>query len=132
MAETTDQLRQEIAETRADLGERLDELATRAEQVGDVRHHVRERPWSSLAVAVALGFVLGRRRRRPEAGTATPNGAGEENGRRHFGDWLAGEIDLLATAAGMTAFGLLRDAIREETPTMASYIDRVVDEHRRR
>jgi len=132
MAETTEQLRQDIAETRADLGERIDELAARAEQVVDVRHRVRERPWSSLAVAVALGFVLGHRRRRPETGTPTANGATEANGHRRFGDWLAGEMDLLATAAGMTVLGLLRDTIREETPTMATYLDRVVDEHRRR
>ncbi len=129
MAETTEELRQEIAETRAELGERIDQFTARAEQVIDVRHHVRRRPWSSLALAATLGFVLGRsERRRNGAPPAVP----EADGHGRFGTWLTEEFDLLATAAGMTAIGFLRNAIQREAPSLASYLGKVVDEHRHR
>lgn len=60
MTQKTAQLRQDLADTRERMSSDIDELRNRAKQRLDVRHVVREYPWSALGVAVALGAFIGR------------------------------------------------------------------------
>jgi hypothetical protein len=111
MAEASERIRQLIGETRADLGERIEILASRAEQAVSLRHHVSVHPWVTVAVAVATGLVVGRldaSRRR-----GVPRG-GAEGPPRAAGPWLGAGLEVLKTSAVVTLSGLLRDLIHPE------------------
>src|SRR5206468_11909537 len=55
----TAEIRQDMAETRERMSRAIDELKSRAGQRLDVMKIVKDRPWPSLGVAVALGAVIG-------------------------------------------------------------------------
>ncbi len=73
MDQGTDNIRQNIEETRASLDSKLNNLENRANDASgtvreasqkvldaiDIRGQVVERPWTALGVAVAAGYVLG-------------------------------------------------------------------------
>ena len=61
MDQTTEQIRAEIAQTRARLGEDLSQLGYKVRQETDWRVHYRRHPWAfwgaALGAAVVLGFL---------------------------------------------------------------------------
>lgn len=73
MDQGTDDIRQNIAETRSSLDSKLNQLEAKANdatdtvreasqkvrEAFDIRSQVQERPWTALGVAVAAGYVLG-------------------------------------------------------------------------
>lgn len=59
MDQRSDDIRQGIESTRAALDEKLDTLETKTREIFDLKHHVAERPWTMLGLAVAAGYVLG-------------------------------------------------------------------------
>jgi hypothetical protein len=68
MGETADQIRSEIEETRAKLGQDLNDLEYKVKQETDWRLHVRRRPWRYLgavfAASMIMGFAVSGKRRR--------------------------------------------------------------------
>jgi hypothetical protein len=139
MKHQTDELRQEIQQTREALGECIEQLATRAERAVDIRHQLRAHPWAAAAAAVTVGFLLG------QLGNGAPERAlfepeGEPDRRRTDGDaswlhafsWLNDDLDVLANAAARTAIGFVRDTIRREAPALGASMDRVYEERARR
>jgi hypothetical protein len=67
MAETANQIRQDIEQTRARLGQDLNDLEYKVKQETDWRYHVTRRPWPFLggvfAVSMLLGMASSRRQR---------------------------------------------------------------------
>src|SRR5436190_23411607 len=59
MDQGSDDLRQEIEETRAALDDKLDALERKAGQMFDLRYQIAQHPWLALGGAVAAGYVLG-------------------------------------------------------------------------
>jgi len=111
MTETSEDIRREIEETRADLDERLGKLTAKAEHVVDVRDHLSGRPWVTLATAVATGFMLGRAGRRaevPEAALASSNGGAPRLAS------LRPHLEVLVSAATVALAGVVRDAVLHE------------------
>ncbi len=72
MAEAPGELERRIADTRAELGAKLDRLEARTRNALSVRRRVAERPWMAVGAAAAVGFAVGmlRGRRHPD-GEAT-------------------------------------------------------------
>ena len=64
MGENTEQIEREIVAERHELGRNLNELETKAQQLGDWRTHYRNNPKVALGIAVAGGLVLGAMARR--------------------------------------------------------------------
>jgi hypothetical protein len=128
MAETsTDLIRQEIDETRADLDARIGRLAAKAERAVDVRNYLSTRPWATVATAVATGVALGLGPRRGAALDGASAGGPAPNGGSFIFRFVA---RALAGAATMTVAGLLRDAILHEVRAWGSDLD--ADEPRAR
>ena len=120
MAKTsTDLIRQEIAETRADLDERLEQLASKAERAIDVRNYLSTRPWATVGTAVATGLALGLGPRRGSVNGASSGGPVSNGGS--FTLRLVAHI--LTGAATMTVAGLLRDAVLRELRAWGSDLD---------
>jgi ElaB/YqjD/DUF883 family membrane-anchored ribosome-binding protein len=59
MDETADQIRSEIEQTRAKLGQDLNDLEYKVKQETDWRVHVRRRPWPYLGAVFAVSMMLG-------------------------------------------------------------------------
>jgi len=66
MDQRSDNIRQDIEQTRASLDDKLgmledkaQEVATKARETFDLKHQVNERPWMALGAAVAAGYILG-------------------------------------------------------------------------
>lgn len=66
MDQRSDDIRQDIEETRASLDtklnlleEKANETTEKVKQAFDIKQQVQERPWAALGVAVAAGYVLG-------------------------------------------------------------------------
>jgi len=59
MDETADQIRTEIEQTRARLGQDLNDLEYKVKQETDWRLHVRRRPWQFLGGVFAAAMLLG-------------------------------------------------------------------------
>ncbi len=59
MAETADQIRAGIAQTRADLDQKLDRLELKAREELSLRNQFARRPWQVLGAAAGAGLVLG-------------------------------------------------------------------------
>jgi len=59
MGETINQIEQELAAERDELGRNLNELETKARQLTDWRHYYRNHPGALIGAAVASGVVLG-------------------------------------------------------------------------
>jgi hypothetical protein len=119
MAEASEHIRQLIDETRADLGERIEILASRAEQAMSIEHQVRAHPWGTVAIAVATGLVVGRldasrHRGAPRRGAEDP--LAKEIPHPARGPWLAAGLEVLTTSAVVMLSGLLRDLLRRERP----------------
>jgi hypothetical protein len=117
MAEASERIRQLIAATRTDLGERIETLASRAEQAVSLKHHVDAHPWVTVGIAVATGLVVGRldgsrQRRAPRAvGEGAP---AQESAHPVVGPWLDKGVEVLSTSVVVALSGLLRDLIRRE------------------
>ena len=111
MTETSEDIRRQIEETRADLDQRLGQLTAKAEHVADVRDRLSERPWVTLATAVVTGFMLGRAGRRPEAPKAA---AASSNGGAPRLASLRPHLEVLVSAATVALAGVVRDAVLHE------------------
>jgi len=59
MGETADKIRSEIEQTRAKLGQDLNDLEYKVKQETDWRLHVRRRPWLYLGAVCAVSMLLG-------------------------------------------------------------------------
>jgi len=59
VGESTEQIEREIVAERHELGRNLNELETKAQQLGDWRTHYRNNPKVAIGIAVAGGLVLG-------------------------------------------------------------------------
>jgi len=133
MAPDTDELRHEIEQAREALGEHLEELATRAEHVVDVRYQIRAHPWETAAAAISVGFLLGRigngTGQRPSAEVDVARGPGPQESAL---SWIADDLDVLLDAAARAAIRFLRDTIRREAPALGASVDRVYEERARR
>lgn len=70
MAETADQIRAGIEQTRADLDQKLDLLEMKARDQLSVRNQVSRHPWGAVGAAagagVMLGLIFGGKNRRDE------------------------------------------------------------------
>ena len=145
MDQRSDDIRQDIASTRASLDSKLDTLESKARQTLDVKHQVAERPW--MALAVAAGYVLGslgsgegqqRWNGQPmmttdynqHARTAEQtqhNGSAAHSSDRTSADSFMAQFDdeiaLLKTAAITTLTGLLHDVIKEYVPALGQQLE---------
>jgi hypothetical protein len=65
-----------VAESKARLADKLSELARRVDSVRDSAQKAKviREPWFVFAAAVAIGFTLGARRRRPRVVSVAPEG----------------------------------------------------------
>ncbi|HZD60993.1 MAG TPA: hypothetical protein VE439_11165 [Anaerolineae bacterium] len=59
MAQTPDETRREIEETRLRIAEAVEELEERIEETTNWRKVVNRYPYESVAVALGVGFILG-------------------------------------------------------------------------
>ncbi len=59
MAETADQIRQGIEQTRADLDHKLDRIEMKAREELSLRNQFARRPWQVLGAAAGAGVLLG-------------------------------------------------------------------------
>ncbi len=59
MAETADEIRAGIEETRADLDRKLDRLESKARAELSVKNRIAERPWQAVGAAAGAGLLLG-------------------------------------------------------------------------
>lgn len=59
---TADQLRQQMAMVRRDLGVDIRGVAAQARELTDWRSYVQKAPWAGLAIAAAVGFMAVPRR----------------------------------------------------------------------
>jgi hypothetical protein len=119
MAEASERIRQLIDETRADLDERIEILASRAEQAVSLKHQIKAHPWVTVAIAAATGLLVGRldasrRHRAPRVGAEDT--LARESPDPALGPWLGAGLEVLTTSAVVALSGLLRDLIRGERP----------------
>lgn len=82
MAETADQIEQQIVETRLELKDNFNELERRVKSVVDWKRHFEERPGTMLALAFGGGVVLSAilPRRRSGAGRKHSTESGAQRG----------------------------------------------------
>ena len=132
MDQGSDDIRQNIENTRDSLTEKLDALEVRARETFDLKHQVAERPWMALGAAVAAGYMLGSmggesepryENSAPSAsapGAATQYYQAEARPRDSFLSQFDDEIDMLKGAAMATLTSFIRDAIREFIPSLQS------------
>jgi hypothetical protein len=64
VGENTEQIERQIVAERHELGRNLNELETKAQQLGDWRTHYRNNPKVALGIALAGGLALGAMARR--------------------------------------------------------------------
>jgi hypothetical protein len=117
MAEAAERIRRLIDETRADLGERIDLLTSRAEHAVSLKHQVSAHPWIGVAIAVATGLVVGRLDASRDRGTRrvrADDALAGDSPHPALAPWLGAGLEVLKTSAVVTLSGLLRDLIRRE------------------
>lgn len=56
--EPVDQIRAQMAEVRSKLSDDVQDLGHSARAMTDVGHYVRRFPWATVAVALAIGYLL--------------------------------------------------------------------------
>lgn len=139
MDQGSDNIRQNIEETRDSLTEKLDALEIKARETFDLKHQVAERPWMALGAAVAAGYVLGSlgggesdsdwSSRDQSSYSTSPNSYSQPNTSGYskprsesFLSQFDDEIDMLKGAAMTTLTGFLRDAIREFVPAISGQL----------
>ena len=157
MDKRSDDIRQDIEQTRASLDTKLDMLQSKAseavdqtKQLFDVNHQVNERPWLALGAALLAGYVVGNlgggENDAPSYNVANRSQTGaaydynqhadsgpstmdtiKEKGRDFFAQF-DDEIDMLKAAAMGALTTFVRDAASEAVPGLRSQIDRVMKE----
>jgi len=125
MNQETTQIRQDIETTREALTQKLTMLEERArsavqnaketvQQATDVNHHVDQRPWTTMGIAVLTGYVAGRLfssdSDKKQPGSAGSSGRFQE------------ELSLIKGAAMGAVFGLLSDLLRQALPHLGAYL----------
>lgn len=65
---SVDEIRTQMRTIRRDLRENVKEIVVGASQIFDWKSYVRSFPWTFVAAAAVLGYLLVPRRRRPPAG----------------------------------------------------------------
>lgn len=150
MDKRSDDIRQDIEDTRASLDEKLDLLQDKAsdaveqtKQLFDVKLQVSERPWVALGLALAAGYVVGNigGENKPSyssssyrqdysqssyGGSSTMDTVKSKG--RDFLSQFDDEIDLLKTAAVTTLTQFIRDAAREAVPALGPQIDKLASQ----
>lgn len=96
-------IRKGIEETTADLTERIEQLAERAERAVDLESRLRARPWLTLLVAVGAGLIAGQ----VVSAGAPPLRAGAPEAEP-----VEDRPGLVHSIAAMVIAGLLRDLAR--------------------
>ena len=102
----TDDIREDIEVTRANLDEKMQQLTVRAHEAVDVRHHVANHPWIALGLATATGFLFAGRRR----GTHPPTYPVAPQPILHSRH----DLGLLGEAALLLVTSVARSALREK------------------
>lgn len=152
MDKRSDDIRQNIEDTRASIDEKIDMLQGKAseaveqtKQLLDVNHQVSERPWVALGLALAAGYVVGNLGNDSSSSTTSSY---SQNYSQSYGNAYSGpstmdtvkskgrdflsqfddEIDLLKTAAITTLTQFIRDAAREAVPALGPQIDKLASQ----
>ena len=157
MDKRSDDIRQDIEQTRASLDSKLDLLQNKAseavdqtKQLFDVNHQVNERPWLALGAALLAGYVVGNLgngeddapisngANRSQMGVAYDYNQHADSGPstmdtikekgRDFLSQFDDEIDMLKAAAMGALTTFVRDAAREAVPGIGNQIDRLLKE----
>jgi hypothetical protein len=144
MDQGSDNIRQNIEDTRAALDDKLDTLESKARETFDLKHQVAERPWMMLGAAVAAGYVLGslggndepqrwegqpmtttdyNQHAQPSAPAEPSMGHKVKSGADNLLSQFDDEIDMLKTAAIATITNLLRDTVKEYVPALGRQLD---------
>lgn len=149
MDKRSDDIRQDIEDTRASIDEKIDMLQGKAseaveqtKQMFDVQHQVTERPWVALGLAIAAGYVVGslggedkpsyssssysQDYSQSYSGPSTMDTVKSKG--RDFLSQFDDEIDLLKTAAITTLTQFIRDAAREAVPALGPQIDKLASQ----
>jgi len=117
MDQRSDDIRQDIDETRASLDAKLNTLETKARQTFDLKHHVSEQPWMALGAAVAAGYMLGSLgSNEPEQQTSRY--VSQPSSSDSFLAPFDAEIDMLRTAAVTMVTNFLHDVVKEYVPAI--------------
>ncbi|KAB8143916.1 DUF3618 domain-containing protein [Chloroflexia bacterium SDU3-3] len=148
MDKRSDDIRQDIEQTRASLDEKIDLLQNKASeaveqtrQIFDVSHQVAERPWVALGAAAIAGYVLGTLGEEKQHATAaytaaetphaysapkpSPVDAIKDKGR-DVAAMFDDEIEMLKLAAMTTLTGFLREAAIEAVPALRGQIEKLM------
>lgn len=147
MDKRSDDLRQDIEDTRASIDEKIDMLQGKAseaveqtKQLFDVQHQVTERPWVALGLALAAGYVVGNLGGEEESSTSGSASYSQSSyggpstmdtvkaKSRDFLSQFDDEIDLLKTAAVTVLTQFIRDAAREAVPALGPQIDKLASQ----
>jgi hypothetical protein len=62
-----DEIRRKMGQIRRDLHEDVKGVVEGAEEVSDWRHYIRMYPWAAVGAALALGYVIVPKRKKPAA-----------------------------------------------------------------
>jgi ElaB/YqjD/DUF883 family membrane-anchored ribosome-binding protein len=147
MSSQQDLIRRQIDRTTMDLEENIHQLGAIVEgtyvsakdSVNEVKnavtqtiqslspeYQIRQRPWTSVGVAVGGGFLLGKMAV-GKGGDANPRPAGrdsqpEPSRRSRLLDQFAPEIDYIKAAILTSAIGYLAERIKAKKPELAAHV----------
>lgn len=123
MDQRSDEIKQDIEETRASLDEKLSMLETKARETFDLEHQITARPLLALGASIAAGFVLGSLGGGSSTSNASGRGGSSSYGSSKSDQMLSqfdDEINILQSAAVAMVTGFLRDSIQEYVPALGN------------
>jgi hypothetical protein len=108
MSESLEDIRRDIENTRAALGDKISSLENKIETTANTTlnpaYYVRTRPWPTLGIVTLLGCWVGRSLRRPRT---IQEMRGNSSGR------LSGSVtSAVASVAGVVVAEVVRDLLR--------------------
>ncbi len=137
--ESPEVIREQIEQTRASLGHKLETLETevrssvqdasdsmrerieRVRRAFDVRYHIREHPWIATSAAIGVGYFLGTANLGDFRARGVENPSGIRGGRRIAAEWLERKLGAEKERVRALSYGLglafIKELVRRSLPS---------------